>query len=229
MLFGLSNAPASFQSYINKILAEKLDIFVIVYLNDIFIYTQNPGQAHVNAVWWVLKKLRKNGFLTNLKKCCFHKDKVRFLEYVMSNQEVWIEEERINAIQNCPKPKFIYDIQVFFSFANFYCCFIQGFSRIAAPLTSMLKISPIPISVMQKLIDLVDEFGGGNCGENEARKTFTSTKRPTRADYLSSDHVNHAISNFVSNSAKNVSNYLTANAIKVFDQLRQAFTEAPIF
>ena len=51
MPFGLSNAPASFQGYINKILAEKLDIFIIVYLNDILIYTEDPGQAHVNAVW----------------------------------------------------------------------------------------------------------------------------------------------------------------------------------
>ena len=51
MLFGLSNTPASFQSYINKILAEKLNIFVIVYLDDIFIYTEDQGQGHVEAVW----------------------------------------------------------------------------------------------------------------------------------------------------------------------------------
>ena len=50
MLFGLLNAPVSFQDYINKILAEKLDIFVIVYLNDILIYTKDGGQAHVNAI-----------------------------------------------------------------------------------------------------------------------------------------------------------------------------------
>ena len=75
---------------------------------------------------------------------------------------------------------------------------------------------------------LVDEFGGGDCGENEAKRTFVSTKRPTRADYLSFNYVSHAVSNFVSNSAKNVSNYLTPNAKKASDQLRQAFTEAPI-
>ena len=50
MSFELFNAPASFQDYINKILAKKLDVFVIVYLNDIFIYTEDPSQAHVNAV-----------------------------------------------------------------------------------------------------------------------------------------------------------------------------------
>ena len=66
-------------------------------------------------------------------------------------------------------------------------------------------------------MNLVDEFGGGDCGENEA-KTSASTKGPTGADYPSSDQVSHA-----------VSNYLTPDAKKAFDQLRQAFTEAPIF
>ena len=124
MLFGLSNVPASFQGYINKILAEKLDIFVIVYLDDIFIYTKNPGQAHVVPVWWVLKELRRNGLFANLKKCCFHKDKVRFLGYVVSAQGVQMEEERIDAVKTWPEPKSIRDIQVFLGFANFYRRFI---------------------------------------------------------------------------------------------------------
>ena len=51
MPFRLSNAPASFQSYINKILAKKLDIYIIVYLGDILIYIKDPGQADVNAIW----------------------------------------------------------------------------------------------------------------------------------------------------------------------------------
>ena len=65
--FGLSNAPASFRGYINKILVEKLDIFVIVYLDDIFIYTENQGQGHVEAVWWILSLLRKNGLFAHQK------------------------------------------------------------------------------------------------------------------------------------------------------------------
>ena len=69
MLLRLSNASASFQDYINKILAKKLNIFVIVYLDDIFIYTKDPSQAHINAIWWILKELRKYGFFANLKKC----------------------------------------------------------------------------------------------------------------------------------------------------------------
>ena len=105
MPFGLSNAPASFQGYINKILAEKLDIFVIVYLDDILIYTEDPGQGHVEAVWWVLDVLQKHGLFANLKKCQFHKDEVRFLGYVVSAQGVRMEDEQIEAVKNWPEPK----------------------------------------------------------------------------------------------------------------------------
>ena len=74
--FRLSNTLTSFQDYINKMLAEKLDIFVIVYLDDIFIYTENPGQKYVEVVRWLLDILRINRLFANLKKCWFYKDKV---------------------------------------------------------------------------------------------------------------------------------------------------------
>ena len=110
MLFGVFNAPTSFQGYINKILAEKLDIFVIIYFDNIFIYTKDSGQAHVDGIWWFLKELRKNSFVANLKKCRFHKDKVRFLGHVVSAKGVKMKEERIDAVKNWPKLKSIYDI-----------------------------------------------------------------------------------------------------------------------
>ena len=69
MLFGLSNIPATFQKYINKSIAEKLDIFVIVYLDDMLINTKDPGKPHVEAVYLVLVQLRKHFFFANLKKC----------------------------------------------------------------------------------------------------------------------------------------------------------------
>ena len=81
MFFGLSNAPINFQVYINKILAKKLDIFLIVCLDDILIYIKNKSQRHINAIWWVFEKLRKYSLFTNLKKCCFYKNKVHFIKY----------------------------------------------------------------------------------------------------------------------------------------------------
>ena len=69
MSFRLSNALAIFQGYINKILAEKLDIFIIVNLDDILIYTKDPGQGYIEAVRWVLDVLRRYELFANLKKC----------------------------------------------------------------------------------------------------------------------------------------------------------------
>ena len=65
-------------------LAKKFDIFIIVYLDNIFIYTKDPGQPHVNAIWWIFEELKKNGLFAKLKKCQCHKDTVCFLGYVVS-------------------------------------------------------------------------------------------------------------------------------------------------
>ena len=83
MPFGLLNAPASFLNYINKILAKKLDILVIVYLDNILIYTKDTNQAHLDVVCWVLNKLSKQGLFADRKKGCFYKDEFRFLSYIV--------------------------------------------------------------------------------------------------------------------------------------------------
>ena len=114
----------SFQGYINKILAEKLDVFVIVYLENILIYIEDKAQGHVEAVRWVLDLLKNNGLFANLKKYQFHQDEVCFLGYVVSAQEVQMEDEKIETVRNWPEPKLVRDIQIFFSFANFYWRFI---------------------------------------------------------------------------------------------------------
>ncbi len=137
--FSLFNVPASFQGYINKILAEKLDIFVVVYLDDILIYTEDPGQPHVEAVRWVLEQLRKHSLYANLKKCRFHEDGVQFLGFIVLAQGIKIEEEGIEVIKDLPELQLVRDIQVFLSFANFYKRFIKNFNRIAAPLISILR------------------------------------------------------------------------------------------
>ena len=93
---------------------------MIVYLDDILIYTEDAGQAHVNAIRWVLNKLRKYGFFAHLKKCRFHKDEIRFLGYVVLAQGVKIEDEQIEVVKNWPEPKSIRDIPVFLGFDNFY-------------------------------------------------------------------------------------------------------------
>ena len=110
MPFGLSNISASFQGYINKILAKKLNIFVIVYLDNIFIYIKDSSQTNVDAVWWVFKKLRKLSFFIKFKKCQFYKDQIHFLRYVLLAQKVQREDERIEVVKNWPEPKSVYNI-----------------------------------------------------------------------------------------------------------------------
>ena len=144
MPFSLFNALATFQGYVNKILAEKLNIFIIVYLDDILIYIKDPSQPYVEAMCWVLEQLRKYLLFANLKKCCFHWDEVCFLGYVVLSKDINIETKRIEVVKKWPEPKSVRDIQVFLGFANFYRQFIQGFSKIAAPLTLMLKITGSP-------------------------------------------------------------------------------------
>ena len=177
MPFGLSNTPASFQGYINKILTEKLNIFVIVYLDDILIYTKDPGQGYIEVVWWVVDVLRRHGLFANLKKCQFYKDEVRFLGYVVLAQGVKLEDEQIEAVKNWLKPKSVRDIQVFIGFASFYQCFIQGFSRIAAPLTFILKTTGSSNSALKAFKADDDEVVGVGGRADETFKNLSKSKK----------------------------------------------------
>ena len=216
MPFGLTNTPKSFQGYVNKILAEKLDIFVIVYLDDIHIYTKDLEKAHVEAVCWVLEVLRKYGFYTNLKKCHFHKDEVRFLGFVVSRDGIRMEEERINAVKKWPEPESIRDIQIFIGFANFYRRFLKGFSRIAAPLTAMLKTTRSSVALASRVDDNEVVGGGGAVSRSDASRKSAKSKSQTKIGHLEN-----------SNDLEEPK-FLTSDAREAFNRLRQAFTKAPI-
>ena len=110
MPFGLSNAPATFQGYVNKILAKMLDIFIIIYLDNILIYTKDLGQLYIEAVHWILSQLWKYFFFTNLKKCRFRQDKVCFLGYIVLSKRISIESEQIEIVKKWPEPKSVQDI-----------------------------------------------------------------------------------------------------------------------
>ena len=124
MPFGLSNTPAIFQGYVKKILAKKLDIFVVVYLDNILIYTKNFRQPHIEVVCWVLDKLRRHFFFASLKKCCFYQDKVHFLGYMILSKRISMEAKKIEIIKDWPESKSVCNIQIFLGFANFYWRFI---------------------------------------------------------------------------------------------------------
>ena len=105
MFFGLFNTLAIFQEYVNKILAEKLDIFVIIYLDNILIYIENASQPHIEAVRLVLDQLRKYFLFANLKKCCFYQDEICFLRYIVLSKGISMEAEQIEVVKKWPEPK----------------------------------------------------------------------------------------------------------------------------
>ena len=110
MFFDLFNASIIFQKYINKILAKKLDIFVIIYLDNILIYIKNSKQPHIKIICWVLDQLWKYFFVANLKKYRFYQDKVCFLGYIILFNRISMKAKKIEVIKNWLKPKSVYNI-----------------------------------------------------------------------------------------------------------------------
>ena len=138
MLFGLVNAPATFQAYINHAMQGLLDVVCVVYLDDILIFSQDR-EHHRSHVKRVLDQLRKFGLYANLKKCAFETESVEFLGFVVSTEGVKMDERRVQSIKEWPRPTTVRELQVFLGFTNFYRRFIAGYSKIATPITNLLK------------------------------------------------------------------------------------------
>ena len=176
MPFGLFNIPATFQKYVNTILVEKLNVFIIIYLDDILIYTEDPGQLHVEAVRWVLDQLQKYSFFANMKKCCFYQDEIRFLGYIVSFKGISMKVEKIKVVKEWPKPKSVRDIQIFLGFANFYQQFIQSFSKIPILLTSILKTTVSSQVLVANEMLTANKVGGVEDGNELIKKYGKSSK-----------------------------------------------------
>ncbi|KAK1602141.1 hypothetical protein QYE76_017184 [Lolium multiflorum] len=138
MPFGLTNAPSTFMRLMNHVLREFIGKFVVVYFDDILIYSRNESD-HTIHIRHVLQVLRDNKLYGNLEKCTFCKDKVIFLGYVVSQHGVEVDESKIEAIQNWPTPMNVSQIRSFHGLAGFYRRFVPNFSTIAAPLNDLTK------------------------------------------------------------------------------------------
>ncbi|KAJ1116405.1 hypothetical protein NDU88_004617 [Pleurodeles waltl] len=138
MPFGLCNAPAAFQFFLNDVLREYLDIFAIVYIDDILIYSDNENQ-HVQHVKKILAALRKHHLYCKLTKCEFHVTTVEFLGVILTPQGMVMAEKKVKAVSEWPIPKSVCDVQCFLGFANFYRRFINHFSQTVAPITKLLR------------------------------------------------------------------------------------------
>ncbi|KAK1614770.1 hypothetical protein QYE76_020287 [Lolium multiflorum] len=138
MPFGLTNAPSTFMRLMNHVLREFIGKFVVVYFDDILIYSRNESD-HTIHIRHVLQVLRDNKLYGNLEKCTFCKDKVIFLGYVVSKHGVEVDVSKIEAIQNWPTPMNVSQVRSFHGLAGFYRRFVPNFSTIAAPLNDLTK------------------------------------------------------------------------------------------
>ncbi|XP_043812189.1 uncharacterized protein LOC122723569, partial [Manihot esculenta] len=138
MPFGLSNAPSTFMRLMNHVLRAYLGKFVVVYFDDILIYSRSLDE-HIEHVRLVLQVLRKESLYAKLKKCTFCIDRLVFLGFVVSAQGIEVDEEKVKVIKEWPIPKSISDVRSFHGLASFYRRFVRDFSTIAAPLTGIIK------------------------------------------------------------------------------------------
>ena len=138
MPFGLTNAPATFQRMMNDILREHLDKFVIVYLDDILIYSKGV-EEHEKHVKMVLELLRKHKLYCEYSKCKFHQSEIDYLGYVISPNGLAMSQEKIKAILEWKQPVNKVGVQSFLGFANFYRRFIKNYSKVAAPLHELVR------------------------------------------------------------------------------------------
>ena len=138
MPFGLSNAPSTFMRFMNHILKPCIENFVVVYFDDILIYSKNLME-HLEHLRQLFSILREQRLFANLKKCDFYADKIIFLGYVVTKDRIEMERSKIEVITNWPTPSSVYDVRSFHGLVSFYRRFIRGFSSIMALVPECLK------------------------------------------------------------------------------------------
>ncbi|QRW19885.1 Retrotransposable element Tf2 protein [Rhizoctonia solani] len=138
MPFGLTNALAAFQHFMNNLFRDLIDVTVVVYLDDILIFSEDP-EKHLEHVREVLLQLMKNQLFCKLSKCHFHVTTVNYLGIVISLAGFSMDQKKIEAVTSWPQPKTVKQVQAFLGFVNYLCRFIPNFSSVACPLHNLTK------------------------------------------------------------------------------------------
>jgi transposase InsO family protein len=138
MPFGLTNAPSTFMRLMNEVLRPFIGLFVVVYFDDILIYSKTMEEhlEHLSAVFDALRAAR---LFANMEKCIFCTQRVSFLGYVVTPQGIEVDSSKIDAIREWPTPTTVTQIRSFLGLAGFYRRFVRDFSSIAAPLHELTK------------------------------------------------------------------------------------------
>ena len=138
MPFGLTNAPTAFMDLMNRVFQLYFDRFVIVFIDDILVYSgssEEPSE-HLRIV---LQTLRERRLYAKLSKCQFWLDRVALLGHVISVEGVSLDPQKIEAVVNWKQPKNVSEVRSFLGLVGYYRKFVEGFSKIASPLTKLTR------------------------------------------------------------------------------------------
>ena len=138
MLFGVANAPTTFQWMMNSLFKEELDAFVLVYLNDILVFLQTL-EDHIRHIRTVLQKMRDAKLFAHLHKCSFFQEKVEYLGFDVLRDGVQPSPKKVRTVNEWPQPQSVKDVRSFLGLVGFYRRFMRNFSLTARPLTDLTK------------------------------------------------------------------------------------------
>ncbi len=138
MPFGLTNAPATFQRLMNYVLHDYLNDFVIVYLDNILVYS-DTFEEHLAYLRKVFIKLQEVNLVIRLKKCKFRQRKIKFLGHTIGTDRLRTDSENIEKIINCPVLTDVTGVRKFMGLYNYYRKFIKDLSKLSKPLRGLLK------------------------------------------------------------------------------------------
>jgi hypothetical protein len=138
MSFGLTNAPAYFMYLMNSVFMPELDKFVVVFINDILIYSKNK-EDHADHIRVVLQQLRDHRLYAKFSKCEFWLDSVKFLGHTISSEGISVDPTKVQEVMDWKPPTSVHQICSFLGLAGYYRRFISDFSKIAKPMTELLK------------------------------------------------------------------------------------------